>query len=51
MREGTRGLLDNFAVMFPEMPIAGTAATLALRTYRSYARDVIDFIRSLRDDA
>ena len=47
MKGGTRALLDNFAVMFPELS-AREREALALRTYRSYARDVIDFIRSLR---
>jgi Kdo2-lipid IVA lauroyltransferase/acyltransferase len=47
MRQGTNALLENFAVMFPEMNLRERKA-LALRTYRSYARDVIDFIRSLR---
>jgi KDO2-lipid IV(A) lauroyltransferase len=47
MKGGTRALLDNFAVMFPELSQRERQA-LALRTYRSYARDVIDFIRSLR---
>ena len=48
MRQGTtRALLENLAVMFPELNQREREA-LALRTYRSYARDVIDFIRSLR---
>lgn len=47
MREGTEALLENFAVMFPEQDPA-ERRTLALKTYRSYARDVIDFMRSLR---
>jgi KDO2-lipid IV(A) lauroyltransferase len=47
MRQGTRALLQNFAVMFPEHDLPKLHA-LALRTYRSYARDVIDFMRSLR---
>jgi KDO2-lipid IV(A) lauroyltransferase len=46
-RSGTRALIANFAVMFPELDEPARRA-LALRTYRSYARDVIDFIRSLR---
>jgi lauroyl/myristoyl acyltransferase len=47
MKDGTRAVLDNLAVMFPELGLRERRA-LALRTYRSYARDVIDFIRSLR---
>lgn len=47
MRGGTRALVGNFAVMFPELDEPARRA-LALRTYRSYAHDVIDFIRSLR---
>jgi KDO2-lipid IV(A) lauroyltransferase len=47
MNDGTSALLDNFAVMFPDLDLRARRA-LALRTYRSYARDVIDFIRSLR---
>ena len=47
MRKGTRALVENFAVMFPELS-PRARDELALRTYRSYARDVIDFIRSLR---
>ena len=46
MREGRRGLLENLAVMFPERS-ERQRRSLALQTYRSYARDVIDFIRSL----
>ena len=46
MREGRRGLLENLAVMFPESSDR-QRRSLALQTYRSYARDVIDFIRSL----
>lgn len=46
MRDGTRALIDNFRVVLP-----GATETelrrLALLTYRSYARDTIDFIRSL----
>jgi KDO2-lipid IV(A) lauroyltransferase len=47
MKNGTDALLHNFAVMFPELS-RRERQRLALRTYRSYARDVIDFIRSLR---
>jgi KDO2-lipid IV(A) lauroyltransferase len=46
-RQGTRALVENFAVIFPDRTPRQLHA-LALRTYRSYARDVIDFIRSLR---
>jgi KDO2-lipid IV(A) lauroyltransferase len=46
MREGRRGLLENLTVMFPDLSDRRRRA-LALATYRSYARDVIDFIRSL----
>jgi KDO2-lipid IV(A) lauroyltransferase len=46
MREGRLGVLQNLAVMFPEKSDR-QRRSLALRTYRSYARDVIDFIRSL----
>jgi len=46
MREGRLGLLQNLAVMFPDTT-ERQRRSLALRTYRSYARDVIDFIRSL----
>lgn len=47
MRSGTDALVDNLAVMFPSLTRRELQA-IALRTYRSYARDVIDFIRSLR---
>ncbi len=47
LRQGTRALVDNLSVMFPDLSQPQVNA-LALRTYRSYARDVIDFIRSLR---
>ena len=47
MRQGTNAVLENLAVMFPELN-RREREVLALRTYRSYARDVIDFIRSLR---
>ena len=46
MREGRLGLMQNLAVMFPDATDR-QRRSLALRTYRSYARDVIDFIRSL----
>lgn len=47
MTGGTQALVDNLAVMFPKLDLR-ERRTLALGTYRSYARDVIDFIRSLR---
>jgi KDO2-lipid IV(A) lauroyltransferase len=46
MRQGTDGLLQNLGIMFPEYT-AREREAIALLTYRSYARDVIDFIRSL----
>jgi len=47
MREGTRALRENLAVIRPDAN-ARELDAIALRTYRSYARDVIDFMRSLR---
>jgi KDO2-lipid IV(A) lauroyltransferase len=46
MRSGTRALIDNFSIVRPSAD-AGELEALALRTYRSYARDTIDFIRTL----
>lgn len=46
MRERTRALVDNFRVVRPEAD-ERSLELLALLTYRSYARDTIDFIRSL----
>lgn len=46
MRDGTRGLLDNLRVVLPTAP-EQELRRLALLTYRSYARDTIDFIRGL----
>ncbi|HVB38564.1 MAG TPA: hypothetical protein VND92_08495, partial [Vicinamibacterales bacterium] len=46
MREGTEALLDNLRVIRPGASEA-ELRRLALRTYRSYVRDTIDFIRSL----
>src|SRR5438034_1403342 len=46
MRDGTKGLIDNLRVVCPEASPRARRA-LALLTYRSYARDTIDFIRSL----
>lgn len=47
MRDGTRALIDNLRVVRPGSAEADLKR-LALLTYRSYARDTIDFIRSLR---
>jgi KDO2-lipid IV(A) lauroyltransferase len=47
MRSGTRALIENFSVVRPHDDTR-TLEELALRTYRSYARDTIDFIRSLQ---
>jgi phosphatidylinositol dimannoside acyltransferase len=46
MRQGTQGLVDNFRAVRPEAT-EKQLGQLALLTYRSYARDTIDFIRSL----
>jgi KDO2-lipid IV(A) lauroyltransferase len=46
MHEGTQGLVDNFAIVRPGAS-RDELRRLALFTYRSYARDTIDFIRSL----
>jgi KDO2-lipid IV(A) lauroyltransferase len=46
MRDGTDALVDNFRGIFPERPDSDLRK-LALLTYRSYARDTIDFMRSL----
>lgn len=46
MRDGTRALIDNLRVVRPGATKDELRA-LALLTYRSYARDTIDFIRSL----
>lgn len=46
MRDGTEGLVDNFRVVLPEAADR-ELHRLALLTYRSYARDTIDFIRGL----
>jgi KDO2-lipid IV(A) lauroyltransferase len=47
---GTLALVDNFRVIFPDRSEAELRA-LALRTYRSYARDVVEFMRSLEQPA
>jgi KDO2-lipid IV(A) lauroyltransferase len=46
MRDGTRAVVDNLRVVRPDVP-PRELERLALLTYRSYARDTIDFIRSL----
>jgi lauroyl/myristoyl acyltransferase len=46
MRDGTGGLLANLRVVRPDATDA-ELKRLALLTYRSYARDTIDFIRGL----
>ena len=46
MRHGTRAIVDNLRVVRPEAT-EQELRRLALLTYRSYARDTIDFIRSL----
>ena len=46
-RDGTRGLVENFRVVKPDAS-ERELERLALRTYRSYARDTIDFIRGLK---
>lgn len=49
MRDGTRALIDNLRVVRPDAS-ERDLRRLALLTYRSYARDTIDFIRSLAMD-
>src|SRR5579864_5234437 len=46
MRGGTRAIIDNLRVVCGEAT-GRELERLALLTYRSYARDTIDFIRSL----
>jgi KDO2-lipid IV(A) lauroyltransferase len=46
MRDGTSALMENLRVVRPEASEA-ELKRLALKTYRTYARDTIDFIRSL----
>jgi KDO2-lipid IV(A) lauroyltransferase len=46
MRDGTRAIIDNLRVVRPDAS-KRELKRMALLTYRSYARDVIDFIRSL----
>ena len=45
-RAGTEALVDNARAILPDADEA-TLQALALRTYRSYARDTVDFIRAL----
>jgi len=45
MKAETAALVDNYRVMWPDASEAGLRA-LALRAYRTYACEVIDFIRS-----
>lgn len=45
-KAGRRALVENFRGIFPEKSESELEA-LALKTYRSYARDVVDFMRSL----
>lgn len=47
MRETTAAVIDNLRGAFPELN-AADADALALRVYRSYARDVVDFLRSMK---
>jgi KDO2-lipid IV(A) lauroyltransferase len=49
-RRGTAALVDNFRHIFPERSEDDLRA-LALRTYRSYANDTIDFLRAVEADA
>src|SRR5436309_16115498 len=49
MRDGTRGLVENLRVVRPHATTK-ELERLALLTYRTYARDTIDFIRSVSMD-
>lgn len=49
MADATAALVGNLRVVVPHLDKRGLRA-LALRTYRSYARETIDFIRSLSTD-
>jgi KDO2-lipid IV(A) lauroyltransferase len=49
MKAETAALIDNFRVMLPQLG-ARELRALALCTYRTYAREVIDFIRSISID-
>ena len=46
----TNGLIDNFRAVFPGES-DDALRRLAALTYRTYARDVVDFIRALSLDA
>src|SRR5689334_22062972 len=46
LRKTTDAVIENLRVVVPEAD-ERTLRRLALETYRSYARDVVDFIRSL----
>jgi KDO2-lipid IV(A) lauroyltransferase len=48
-RSGTAALVDNFRHIFPDRSEDDLRA-LALRTYRSYANDTIDFLRAVEGD-
>lgn len=47
MKEATDALVENFRAVFPERTDQELRG-LALKTYRHYARDTIEFIRSLK---
>jgi lauroyl/myristoyl acyltransferase len=47
MRQTTAAVIGNLRGAFPELD-ADAADALALRVYRSYARDVIDFLRCMK---
>jgi lauroyl/myristoyl acyltransferase len=49
MRETTDAVVENLRVVLPDAD-ERMLQRLALETYRSYARDVVDFIRSLTRD-
>lgn len=49
MHDGTHGLVENFRVVRPDAS-ERELRRLALKTYRTYGRDVIDFIRGLDMD-
>jgi KDO2-lipid IV(A) lauroyltransferase len=46
MKAETKALIDNYRVMLPHLG-NGELRALALRAYRTYAREVIDFILSI----